>query len=278
MPTWLLIKNDQQAVTIAVTAASLTSWLLLAASTQGLVIPGVCTAASATVPFVGASWDLLLALNPAPPWLAGWMVMVAAMMLPTLYHALLHVRCRVLRRTRAAALGMFLLGYALIWAAGGLATWGLTLVAALWLPPGWPGFAAALLIALIWQASPAKQFALNRCHLFPPLAAGGGTMLRDTLVYGLTRGGWCFASCWALMLVPMFAGTWHWPVMLAVALWLYGEQLERPVAPAWGWRMPNVLGLIIRNRLQTHIRPYMRGVTEPVLAECKERGGSHAKS
>ena len=243
------VPADQRSTTMVVLSASLASWLLLAASAHGLIVPVFCTTAASVLPTSRGSWDLLLALNPPRPWMTGWMVMVAAMMLPTLYHALLHVRYRVLRRQRYAALGSFLAGYALVWTLAGFVMLGLSMAAALLMPPGWSSFVAALLIALIWQATPAKQQALNRCHLFPSLSASGPAMMRDTILYGATRGGWCLANCWALMLIPLFVDAGHVPIMLAVALWLYGEQLERPRAPEWGWRIPRVLARIIHNRL-----------------------------
>ena len=84
---------------------------------------------------------------------------------------------------------------------------------------------------MLWQASPGKQWCLNRCHRRVQLAAFGAAADRDTFVFGPTHGGSYVGACWALMLLPLSVANLHVPVMAAVALFVAAERVERP-APA----------------------------------------------
>jgi predicted metal-binding membrane protein len=96
--------------------------------------------------------------------------------------------------------------------------------------------AGAGLIAVVWQFSPVKQRALNRCHAHPELAAFGAAADVAVLRFGLSHGCWCVVSCWALMLVPMLLPAGHVTAMAIVALLVFSERLDRPAAPAWRLR------------------------------------------
>ena len=108
-----------------------------------------------------------------------------------------------------------------------------------------PALAAAVL-ALAWQASPAKQRCLNRCHAHPPLAAFGWRAARDALALGLRHGGWCVGSCWALMLLVLLLPQGHVAGMAAAAVLMFSERLDPPRPPAWRLRGLTPVSLWLR--------------------------------
>ena len=131
---------------------------------------------------------------------------------------------------------LFVTGYATLWicVASGLQLLALAVHAAA--PNSLPYFVAAA--AVLWQASPGKQWCLNRCHRRPQLAAFGAAADRDAFVFGLAHGASCAGACWALMLLSLSVANLHLPVMMAVALFVAAERVERPAQVAWQWRWP----------------------------------------
>jgi predicted metal-binding membrane protein len=204
------------------------AWLLLALGSLDIFVPALCTGELLwSVP----SRDLLafvLAVNSPARLALGWAVMVAAMMLPTLGDLLVHVRQRSFARARAGCVAALLSGFAAVWMLAGIVLMGLALAVQL-SAPGWRvALLQVLALALVWQVSPIKQLALNRCHGRPVFAAFGHAAWRDCFVIGLRAGGWCFASCWAVMLVALVVPAGHLAVMAAVALLIWAERLEPP--------------------------------------------------
>ena len=61
--------------------------------------------------------------------------------------------------------------------------------------------AAVLGLAAAWELSPAKRWAINRCHRTSPLPPSGWRASLGTARFGFLHGGACVASCWPLMLV-----------------------------------------------------------------------------
>lgn len=165
---------------------------------------------------------------------AGWFAMLAAMMAPLLADPLRLLWHRSLRPRRVRAVAAFVAGYLAVWMAVGA----VLLAVAAWLRPlpGWTAPLLGLAAVLAWQASPWKQACLNRCHQAPRLAAFGWAADRDALRYGLTKGGWCVGSCWALMLLPLLAGPAGLAVMLVVTAVMLAERWRPARAPAW--RLP----------------------------------------
>ena len=173
---------------------------------------------------------------------AAWMLMLVAMMTPLLANPLRHIWNSSLVRRRWRAIGTFLLVYVLCWL---LAAQLLSMLAlglyGVEVATGLPTLLSVLLIALIWQASPAKQYCLNRCHRLPRLSPFGWAADRDCIRYGLSAAGWCISTCWALMLLPMVAGSMHLMLMLLVSAVMIAERL-RPARPC-RWRTPRLLSL-----------------------------------
>ena len=166
-----------------------------------------------------------------------WSLMVLAMAPPLLAPAIHRLWTVSLARRRPRAVAAFAIGYALIWITAGLVLYPAALTLALVLKPlGVFGVVVAVLPALIWQASPAKQTCLNRCHYQPCLAPFGLAADCDALRYGLVSGLWCLGACWVLMLTPLVIGAAHLALMAVAALALLAERGRRS-RPAV-WRLP----------------------------------------
>jgi hypothetical protein len=135
--------------------------------------------------------------------LLGWMVMVAAMMLPLVMHAVRITASRSLWARRHRAIAGFLLGYLAPWLVLGVVVVGLRegSWARTYLAAGL-GFVGAAL----WLGTPMHRRALSACHRTVPLAPRGWRAHRDCLRYGGAIGVACVWSCWPLMLACAFSG------------------------------------------------------------------------
>jgi predicted metal-binding membrane protein len=221
---------------ILLAAVSLAAWVALVIGAKEVLSPALCaTRAFWTTP-PPTSPDLLLVLNGPTTVMCSAALMVAAMMLPLIPAPLRHVHERSFTRRRGRAMLLFVAGYAILWvcAVSGLQ---LLALAARWIAPTSLVFLVAAAAAL-WQASPGKQWFLNRCHRRPQLAAFGVAADRDALVFGLTHGASCAGACWGLMLLSLSVANLHLPVMAAVALFAAAERVERPAPLVWQWRWP----------------------------------------
>lgn len=202
----------------------------------------------------GSSLEVLMGAFRPVPLIAYWVLMTLAMMTPLMVTPLSHVYYRSLARRRAIMIRLFAASYAAIWVIAGIILLPV-LIASRWLISSSPALAATfVLVALVWQLSPAKQKCLNRCHSHPPLAAFGAPANWDAICFGLSHGAWCVGSCWAVMLLPAAFLRFHLLAMAAITLWLVAERLETPVAPRWRWRGPTkglrILYMQMQIRLQ----------------------------
>jgi predicted metal-binding membrane protein len=191
----------------------------------------------------GSSW----AREFTPDWIRSVGVdstlMIVAMMAPMTLQPLCHIRISSFSDRHGRSVALFLVAYAAVWLAGCFALKALEVlmasvargVADAYLLSG-----TAALAACVWQVSPFKQWCLNQCHDYPPLAAFGWQADLDLVRFGLKHGLWCFGSCWALMLFAGSLSQWHLAGMAIVALIMFCERLEPPLRPAWrirGFRM-----------------------------------------
>jgi predicted metal-binding membrane protein len=145
-------------------------------------------------------------LGSAGWFLSVWVVMMAAMMLPSvaptvaLYSNLKHTR----------ALGaplLFTSGYLLVWSAVGLGTYLLARIGAevsgdvlAWDRAGRWIAGATLLIAAAYELTPLKDVCLGKCRT--PLGFLLGNWregLSGAVNMGVRHGAWCVGCCWALM-------------------------------------------------------------------------------
>ena len=178
--------------------------------------------------------------------LALWVVMMAAMMFPSVAPmAVVWIRsvsARATGRERLSGVALFLTGYLIAWAAFGLLAYGALLLtgrlvdvsptAAKWV--GVAIFAAAG----IYQMTPLKGVCLKHCRspvgsLFHYASFRGPA--RDLRV-GIHHGAYCVACCWGLMIILIAVGTMNVAVMVALAavifiekVWKYGRQFATAV-------------------------------------------------
>jgi predicted metal-binding membrane protein len=224
-------------------AASLVAWAALVVGGRELTPSFLCASGLFGARSPSTSLELLVALNRPAAVAGSVMLMLAAMMLPLIPVPLRHVYDRSFARRRGRGIVLFVAGYWILWMGAALALEAVALAARWAAPSSFACFVAALVAAVLWQASPGKQWCLNRCHRRLQLAAFGVAADRDAFVFGLTHGASCVGACWALMLLPLTAANLHVTVMAAVALFVAAERVERPAPIAWRWRWP---GRVIR--------------------------------
>jgi predicted metal-binding membrane protein len=171
------------------------------------------------------------------PFLGLWVLMMAAMMLPSVAPvAVLWTRLisgASAGAGRAVRMSAFLAGYLLTWAAvgmvafAGLAGTGRLLtaspVAARWLG------VTIFITAGVYQLSPWKDWCLRRCR--SPIGAlmyylGFKGRSRDVRV-GLHHGATCAGCCWGLMIVLIAVGAMNVAVMAALGVVIFVEKLWR---------------------------------------------------
>lgn len=240
---------------IPVFCVSAIAWATLLAGATGLTLPVLCSTGDGAAFVSVEQVELALLFNPPLSLLGGWLLMLAAMMLPLLPAPLRYVHDRSFARRRVRATALFVAGYAAVWMIVGVVLLAVALAARLtWTQSSLP-FVFAATAALVWQISPAKQRCLNRCHHRGELSAFGLGADLDALTFGARHGLWCAGSCWALMLVPLMAPSGHLVIMALVTLWLFAERLERPTAPGWSWRGPGKTARAALARLRTQLQP-----------------------
>jgi predicted metal-binding membrane protein len=228
------------------TAAAAGHAALLAASI-GILPVAICGAAGG--PWPGGSelrtaLAATLALNSPGSLLAGWSLMLAAMMPPLLAAPIAHVRQSSLVRRKGRAVAGFAAGYAAVWVAMAAPLGLLALLSKMTLGPA--AFPAAVAAALAWSASPAHRRLLNRAHRLRPISLFGLRADLDCLRFGAEHGLLCAATCWAWMLVPLLAGGWHEAAMLSAGAILLGERLSLPRAARW--RLPAAVAFLLNPR------------------------------
>lgn len=190
-------------------------------------------------------------LVPALLYVSGWLVMSAAMMLPTsLPLVRLFDRMIAEAPNRNELHSILLTGYLTAWGAFGLL--GHSVDAALrslaggstWLiMHAWAPGAIALAVAGAFQFSRLKYACLDACR--SPLAFlmsywRGPHPRREAFVLGLAHGLYCVGCCWALMLLMFVVGTANLAWMFALALVMAIEKNH-----AWGRKLAKPLGVAL---------------------------------
>jgi predicted metal-binding membrane protein len=193
-------------------------------------------------------------LVPMALYAAAWILMTAAMMLPTTLPLFsVFDRVTAARPDRARLLALLALGYCAVWGAFGLAAHALH-ASALALLARVPAFALNgwMLGAIVVAAAGAFQFSslkyrcLEKCRT--PLSFvmehwHGRAPGRDAFRLGAAHGLFCVGCCWALMLL-MFAfgmGSLGWMLLLAAVMAVeknlpWGRRLSAPLGVALlGW-------------------------------------------
>jgi predicted metal-binding membrane protein len=182
---------------------------------------------------------------------AGWAVMIVAMMLPTSLPLVATFGALVARRRQPALLvGLVVVAYVGLWTAFGLVLYfgdrlvHVTVDAMPWLAAH-PALitAATLAVAGAYQFSPLKYRCLDECRSplgFVVSRWQGRHERRDAFGIGLAHGLFCLGCCWSIMLV-MFAvglGSLAWMLVLGVVM-----AVEKNVG--WGRRLGRPLGVVL---------------------------------
>jgi predicted metal-binding membrane protein len=167
-------------------------------------------------------------------WLAAWVVMMAAMMFPSIAPmVVMYARVEEGKRakgqpTQAGATAIFVGGYLLTWAAVGLFAYALfdigrsfDLGFLAW-ESGGPYVAGAVIIAAaIYQLTPLKDVCLRHCRnpmTFVLMHWRSGRI--GALVMGIEHGGWCVGCCLGLMAALFALGVMSigWMVLIAALI------------------------------------------------------------
>ena len=190
-----------------------------------------------------ARLELLIAINRPADFALAWLAMLVAMMTPLIALPLSHVRNSSLAARRSRAAAGFLLGYFGCWFLAGVPLFAAALALRLMAGSAAVALAAAVVLSLLWSASPLPQAARNRAHRLRRIGLFGLAADRDCFAFGATVGCWCVASCWAWMLVPLFVTYGHSFAMLAISAIVFGERLRGP-GPV-RWRVPAALSMTV---------------------------------
>jgi predicted metal-binding membrane protein len=174
--------------------------------------PAIVAEAGIAAAWLGAVVVLVPGGHSAMPGMAGaisvatvgsWLVVTAAMMLPSALPAARHVARNSLHRRRHRAVAQFVACYLAAWSA-----FGAVALALLGLLPATDAGVALVVVAAAaagWQLTPMKAGALRAGHRPVPLPASGWRADTAAMRFGLHHGACCVASCWCLMVVMAWA-------------------------------------------------------------------------
>ncbi len=235
-------------ITVRVLLVSALTWMVLLVNTWSTMTIAHCPVSDSGVS--PASFRMLLEMNPVSYLMAGWALMLVAMMAPTLIFPVRHIVRRSFRSRAARSVALFVVGYGAVWMAAGIVILAAVLLLSLLFPRSYLPAVAMAVIAVVWQCSPFKQRCLNRNHNHRELAAFGFAADLDVLRFGTAHGLWCVGSCWALMLLPMLLPEGHFAAMIAAAYVMASERLDRPRTPRWRLYFPGKLIRIVINQIK----------------------------
>lgn len=209
----------------------------------------------AELELIGVQTGSSAIVQQAGLYVAGWVLMTVAMMLPTTVPLLQAFRAVSARRAnRNGLLLLVVAGYLAVWLGFGIAAhvfdFGLHGIydRSAWLQGNaWVFGAGPLLLAGAFQFSSLKYRCLDKCR--SPLSFvmqywRGAREARHSFLLGIHHGAFCVGCCWALMFL-MFAvglGSIGWMLVLACVMAIeknmpWGRRLAAPVGVvllAWG--------------------------------------------
>lgn len=187
---------------------------------------------------------------PALLYVGGWVLMTAAMMLPTTVPLLeIFRRLSRARQDTGRLVALVMLGYLSVWLLFGIAAHVLDLGVneavqrSVWLGVnGWVLGVVVLCVAGVFQFSNLKYRCLEQCRA--PLSFvlrhwRGGNAQRQAFTIGAHHGIYCVGCCWALMLLMFVVGTGSvgWMLLLGAMMAIEknlpaGQLLSKPLGAA----------------------------------------------
>ena len=198
----------------------------MAAAAVVLAVAGIAWAAMIQHSRAMAEMDGMdMGLGPIGPFAATWVVMMAAMMLPSAIPVVLEFSRMAERRRRwPVATAVLAAAYLGVWLAFGVVAYALYTAAGM----PWPNQAVvvglALALAGIYSFSPIKRASQARCHelcaLHGPLPFN---LMRSAAVAGARYGLSCLGCSGALMVAMVLLGmssVW-WAVILGIVVLIY---------------------------------------------------------
>jgi len=190
-------------------------------------------------------------LLPATLFVAGWTLMIVAMMLPTSLPlvALFHSFVRT-RRNRTLLTGLLVAGYLSVWTLFGVLVHlgDARLHEAVERIPqleanAWAIGAGTILLAGAYQLTPLKYHCLDKCRSPLSFVMGhwrGGRVEAESFRLGVHHGLYCLGCCWSLMLLMFAVGVGNLAWMLALGAVM---AVEKNVS--WGRRVSTPLGVLL---------------------------------
>ncbi len=202
-------------------------------------------------------------------WFLGvWVVMMAAMMLPSVAPTVALYSRMTKSRSPIAPL-LFTSGYLIAWAGVGALVFGVALAGGrawsdvlAWDRAGRWVAGATLLVAAVYELTPLKDVCLGKCRSPLGFLLGswrGGPV--GGLKMGIRHGGWCIGCCWALMASLFALGVMSLVWMAFVAGLIAFEKLvpSRRLATFGTASILLVLGVAPARRSRRHPRPHDPG-------------------
>ena len=162
-----------------------------------------------------------------------WVVMVAAMMLPTTVPHLRYVGFNTRGSRRQRSILLFVLGYLAVWSGPGF------VLALLPMPVPAAVLVIVILVAGGWELTAAKRLAMRRCCRTWPVRYTGAAADASAVEYGLRHGGYCLLVSGPAMVALMLAGHPGWATVVLAVLMSAQKLLTQPhrwrTLVALGW-------------------------------------------
>jgi predicted metal-binding membrane protein len=186
---------------------------------------------------------------PGLLYVSGWVLMIVAMMVPTVLPLIaIFARMTQGRADRGILIALLILGYLSVWAAFGLlahaadtALHAVVAGNAFLTFNGWIVGMIVLGVAGAFQFSKLKYRCLDKCRTpfsFVNEHWRGAAVRRQSFMLGVHHGIFCVGCCWAIMLLMFVVGTGSVGWMLAIGALM---AIEKNVA--WGRRLSSALGI-----------------------------------
>ena len=241
------LARQRRAILVALLALSAVSWAVVLWQ-AGTIRPA---GGSMAGDMANGANGLTMGMT-APIFLAIWVVMMAAMMLPSaapmilIFDAIQAGRSRQGRSTVPTS--VFAGGYLVVWAAFGVVAYAAALLAGR-LSDAWPDLAmiapriggAVIVAAGIYQLTPLKQACLSKCRTpMQFVLSSWRDGYRGTFRMGLGHGAYCLGCCWLLFVILFPLGIMNVAAMAVVALLVLAEK-TLPV----GRRISQLVGVVL---------------------------------